>query len=115
MATSTNRIMLRDGDEFDRLAKGKLADMLVFDGDPVADLSQLEEKKRIVAVWKGGSLVSLPDLPADMPRHPAEASQGFWSRLYTRQSTGNTPPLTPDKVWSGTPGVANAHLEESAA
>jgi imidazolonepropionase-like amidohydrolase len=115
MATSTNRIMLRDGDEYDSLAKGKLADILVFDGDPVADLSQLEERKRIVAIWKGGSVVSLPDLPAEMPRHQAEASQGFWNRLYTRRSTGNTPPLTPDKVWSGTPGATNAHLEESAA
>jgi cytosine/adenosine deaminase-related metal-dependent hydrolase len=115
MATSTNRIMLRDGDEFDRLAKGKLADILVFDGDPLADLSQLEEKERIVAVWKGGSRVSLPDLPVDMPRHQTEASQGFWNRLYTRQSTGNTPALAPDKVSTSLPAAANLNLEESAA
>ncbi len=115
MATSANRIMLRDGNEFDSLAKGKLADILVFDGDPIADLSQLEEKKRIVAVWKSGSRVSLPDLPVDMPRHQTEASQGFWNRLYTRQSTGNTPALTPDRVWMSPPTAANINLEESAA
>lgn len=115
MATSTNRIMLRDGNEFDGLAQGKLADILVFDGDPVAALIQLEEKARIVAVWKGGSQVSLPDLPSDMPRHQAEASQGFWNRLYTRQSTGNTPALSPDDAWKGLPGAANLNLKESAA
>jgi hypothetical protein len=114
MATSSNRVMLRDGDEFDSLAQGKLADMLVFDGDPVADLGQLEEKARIVAVWKGGSRVSLPDLPIDMPRHQNEASQGFWNRLYTRQSTGNTPALAPDRIWANSPD-ANSNLKESAA
>ncbi len=113
MATSTNRLMLRDGDQFDGLVGGKLADILVFDGDPVADLSQLEEKARIVAIWKGGSLVSLPDLPAEMPRHQTEASQGFWNRLYTRESTGNTPALSPDQAWKGLP--ANLNFEESAA
>jgi Amidohydrolase family len=115
MATSTNRIMLRDGDQFDGLVRGKLADILVFDGDPVADLSQLEEKARIVAVWKGGSEVSLPELPADMPRHQTEASQGFWNRVYTRQSTGNTPALAPGQAWKGLPTVANLGFKESAA
>jgi imidazolonepropionase-like amidohydrolase len=115
MATITNRVMLRDGDQFDCLARGKLADILVFDGDPVADLSKLEEKARIVAVWKSGSPVSLPDLPSDMPRHQAEASQGFWNRLYTRQSTGNTPPLSPEEAWKGLPSAANLNFKESAA
>jgi imidazolonepropionase-like amidohydrolase len=113
MATSTNRVMLRDGDEFDGLAQGKLADILVFDGDPVMDLSQLEEAERIVAVWKGGSKVSLPDLPTEMPRHQNEASQGFWNRLYTRQSTGNTPALAPEQAWKGIP--ADPNIQGNAA
>jgi imidazolonepropionase-like amidohydrolase len=115
MATSTNRAMLGDGDEFDRLSEGKLADILVFDGDPVADLRQLEESDRIVAIWKSGTPVSLPDLPVDMARHQTEASQGFWNRLYTRQSTGNTAALTPEQVWTGVPAPANSNLEDSAA
>ena len=115
MVTSTNRIMLRDGTEFDCLAKGKLADILVFDGDPIADLSQLEESKRITAIWKGGRLVSLPELPIDMPRHQAEASQGFWNRVYTRKSTGGTSALTPDQVWASPPGVTGADLKGHAA
>jgi imidazolonepropionase-like amidohydrolase len=98
MATSTNRAMLRDGNKFDSLAAGKLADLIVFDGDPIANLSELEEKRRIVDVWRGGVRVSLPDFPPEMPRHPAEKSQGYWNRLYTRDSTGNTPALKPHQV-----------------
>jgi imidazolonepropionase-like amidohydrolase len=115
MVTSTNRIMLRDGSEFDCLAKGKLADILVFDGDPIAELSQLEESKRITAIWKGGRVVSLPELPTDMPRHQAEASQGFWNRVYTRKSTGGTSALTPDQVWGSAPGVTGADQKGHAA
>jgi hypothetical protein len=48
-----------------------------------------------------------------MPRHQTEASQGFWNRLYTRESTGNTPALSPDQAWKGLP--ANLNFEESAA
>lgn len=96
IATSTNRRLLRGGNEFDSLAKGKLADLLVFDGDPFAEIHQLEESQRIIGVWKGGALVELPAMPAEMPRHPSEASQGYWNRLYTRQSTGFTPPMSPE-------------------
>jgi len=101
MATSTNRVMLRDGDEYDCLAPGKFADLLVFNGDPLTDLTQLEDRTRNVAVWKAGSHVSLPDLPTDIPRHQSEASQGFWNRLYTRRSTGGTPAITPEEALNG--------------
>jgi imidazolonepropionase-like amidohydrolase len=94
MATTTNRRMLRDGQDFDSLEAGKFADLLVFDGDPLADIEQLEDKARIIDVWKGGARVDLPDLPVEMPRHPNEASQGYWNRLYTRRSTGNTPAIS---------------------
>ena len=115
MATTTNRMMLRDGDQYDGLARGKLADILVFDGDPLADLGQLEEKQRIVAVWKGGTLINLPDMPAEMPRHQNEASQGFWNRLYTHRSTGNTAPISPEQAWKDLPAAASLNVEESAA
>ena len=96
MATSNNRRQLRDGSQYDSLAKGKLADLLIFDGDPLQQIEQLEDKSRIIDVWKSGVRVTLPDMPTEMPRHPSEASQGYWNRLYTRRSTGHTPPLTPE-------------------
>ena len=86
IATSLNRRMLRDGESFDSLAPGKLADLVVFDGNPLEHIAQLEERERFLEVWMNGKLVELPDLPAEMPRHPSEASQGMWSRLYTRSS-----------------------------
>jgi len=86
MATSSNRRLLRDGKDFDSLAPGKMADFVVFDGDPLADISQLEARERFLEVWMNGKLVSLPDFPTEIPRHPSEASQGMWNRVYTRSS-----------------------------
>ena len=88
MATSGNRRVMRGGEDYDRLAPGKLADLLVFDGDPLADIAQLEQRERILEVWMNGAPVSLPDFPAEIPRHPSEASQGMWNRVYTRASVG---------------------------
>ena len=110
MATTTNRAMLRDGNQYDGLARGKLADILVFDGDPTANLGQLEEKERIIAVWKGGSLVSLPDMPTEMPRHQNEASRASriaftpgnrqaTPRRFHRSKPGKTFPPPRTRVW----------------
>jgi hypothetical protein len=50
----------------------------------------MEDKNRIIDVWLGGARVVLPDMPPEIPRHPCEDSQGYWTRLYTRESTGHT-------------------------
>lgn len=94
-ATHRNRCLLRGGQEFDSIAPGKLADLLVFDGDPLADITQLEDRKRMTDVWLGGARVVLPDMPMEIPRHPCENAQGYWTRTYTRASTGHTPMQLP--------------------
>ena len=86
-ATSGNRRMLRGGRDYDSLAPGKLADFVVFNGDPLDDVTQLEERERFTQVWMNGKPVELPDLPAEIPRHPSESSQGMWNRVYTRAAT----------------------------
>ncbi len=86
IATSRNRRMLRDGGSFDSLVPGKMADLVVFDGNPLEDIGQLEERHRFLEIWMNGKKVDLPDLPAELPRHPSEASQGMWNRVYTRAS-----------------------------
>src|SRR5688500_14129459 len=53
-ATKTGAEIMGRGDEFGTLEKGKLADVLVVDGDVVADISLLENRKRFVAVMQGG-------------------------------------------------------------
>lgn len=44
------------GDELGVIAPGKLADLLVIDGDPTADIAVLQDPARILAVMKGGIL-----------------------------------------------------------
>ena len=41
-------------DEFGTLESGKLADILVVDGDVVEDFSILEDRTRFIAVMQGG-------------------------------------------------------------
>jgi imidazolonepropionase-like amidohydrolase len=51
--------------ELGTVTAGKLADLLVVDGNPLDDLSVLQEAANLVAIVKGGQLVkdSLPDRP----------------------------------------------------
>ena len=87
IATSANRRMLRGGHDFDSLAPGKFADFVIFDGNPLDDIAQLEERERFSEIWMNGKKVSVPDLPAEIPRHPCENAQGMWNRVYTRAAT----------------------------
>lgn len=87
MATSRNRQALRGGRDYDSLAIGKRADFLVFDGNPLQDITQLEERERFLEIWMDGRKVILPEMPAEIPRHPSESSQGMWNRVYTRART----------------------------
>jgi len=87
MATNRNRRVLRAGHEHDSLAIGKRADFLVFDGNPLHDISQLEERGRFLEIWMDGRKIVLPEMPVEIPRHPSENSQGMWSRVYTRATT----------------------------
>ena len=41
-------------DEFGTLEAGKLADVLVVDGDVLADIRVLEDRSRFIAVMQGG-------------------------------------------------------------
>lgn len=53
-ATKTGAEIMGRGTEFGTLEEGKLADVLVVDGDVVADISILEDRKRFLAVMQGG-------------------------------------------------------------
>ena len=47
-------------------ARGYLADLLLVDGDPSADVRVLQERDRIVAIMKGGSFHKAPSADAMM-------------------------------------------------
>ena len=53
-ATKTGAEIMDRDDELGTLEAGKLADILVVDGDVVADISVLEDRSRFVAVMQGG-------------------------------------------------------------
>src|SRR5262249_44803354 len=53
-ATKTGAEIMGRDQEFGTVAPGKLADLLVVDGDVLADISLLEERRRFVAVLQGG-------------------------------------------------------------
>ena len=47
------------GHEAGQVREGFLADLLLVDGDPVADVSVLQNKDRLVAILKGGEVYKL--------------------------------------------------------
>jgi len=63
------QIMMRP-DELGCIKDGYLADLLLVDGDPLANLSILRDPKRILAVMKDGEFAKAPEI----------ASQRGWER-----------------------------------
>jgi imidazolonepropionase-like amidohydrolase len=53
-ATRTGAEIMGRGHEFGTLEPGKLADVLIVDGDVLADISVLEDRSRFIAVMQGG-------------------------------------------------------------
>ena len=53
-ATRTGAEIMGRGHEFGTVEPGKLADILVVDGDVLADISVLEDRSRFIAVMQGG-------------------------------------------------------------
>ena len=53
-ATRTGAEIMGRADEFGTVEAGKLADLLIVDGDVLADISLLEDRKRFIAVMQGG-------------------------------------------------------------
>ena len=55
-ATRSGAEILGRGDEIGTLEAGKLADVLIVDGDVVADISIMQDRARFVAVMQGGMI-----------------------------------------------------------
>jgi imidazolonepropionase-like amidohydrolase len=52
--------MMRMGDTLGRVREGYLADLLLVDGDPLADITVLQDKARLLAVMKDGEFHRAP-------------------------------------------------------
>jgi imidazolonepropionase-like amidohydrolase len=53
-ATRNNAVVLGLQDKIGTLEAGKQADLIVVDGDPLADITLLRDREKIVTVYKGG-------------------------------------------------------------
>ena len=62
--------IMMQGHQLGLVKEGYLADLLLLDGDPLANLSLLRDPKRILAVMKDGAFAKQPDI----------ASQKLWGR-----------------------------------
>jgi imidazolonepropionase-like amidohydrolase len=56
-ATRTNAELLRRQDDIGTISEGKLADVVVFDGDPLQDPELFDQPDRVVLVIQGGKMV----------------------------------------------------------
>ena len=56
-ATRNGFELMGRGHELGSVREGYLADLLVVDGDPLADIGVLQDPARLLAVMKGGTLV----------------------------------------------------------
>jgi imidazolonepropionase-like amidohydrolase len=67
--------IMQRGEELGEIREGWLADLLLVDGDPLADLSILLDRKRLLAIMKDGVFHKEPDIRGVQTRAPAP-----WSR-----------------------------------
>ena len=74
-ATSTAAVALGLGDELGAIVPGRRADLLVVDGDPLADLAVLGDRERIWLVVQEGAAVAGTALEATPPGWPAGRSE----------------------------------------
>jgi imidazolonepropionase-like amidohydrolase len=73
-ATAWGGPMMRMGkDQLGKIQDGYLADLLLIDGDPLADITVLQDKSRILAVMKDGEFHRAP--PMRSAARPATATR----------------------------------------
>lgn len=82
--TSGNSALLRERDEVGRLGEGAYADITVVAGNPLDDISVLQDRDAIRAVYRGGEPVDLTPEPR-ASGYQWEYSYRQWNDIYTRE------------------------------
>jgi imidazolonepropionase-like amidohydrolase len=67
-ATRLGGQMMMRADELGQVKEGFLADLLLVDGDPLADITILQDRKRLLAVMKDGQFAREPELKSTRSR-----------------------------------------------
>ncbi len=82
-ATSVSAAFLNDGDRLGGLEAGRHADIIVFDGNPLEDISQLLDKNRMKHIMLAGEDISVTTHEIDT-KQVSEFSYDMWSDMYTQ-------------------------------
>jgi imidazolonepropionase-like amidohydrolase len=82
-ATQNNSSFVNRGEELGTIEVGNRADILVVDGDPLADVRVLQDKTRIRQILLDGKPVEI-ELNDDIKTMPLEKSYNMWSDVYTQ-------------------------------
>ena len=72
------------GGDIGVLEAGRAADFTVWDGSPLDDISLLQEKRRLRAVYIAGKEYRMAERPYD-PRRVSDFALSNWTDLYTRE------------------------------
>jgi len=83
-ATVNNGDFVREAGQVGALEAGRLADVLVIDGDPLADISVLQDRSRIREIIQGGETVDI-EINKNARRLRSEFSYDLWSDIYTQE------------------------------
>ena len=105
MTRNGGRAMPRHGGDIGVLAPGKLADVLVVDGEPDRDVRVLADRTRLRTIVKGGAVVTFPPRPdttaarlrthsdVHQPDVPSRGPQAMSERVFERANIGHGPRL----------------------
>ena len=83
-ATVNNGLFVREAGQVGALEQGRLGDVLVFDGDPLADVTQLQDRTRIRQIFLNGEPVEVSINP-NARRLRSEFSYEMWHQVYTQE------------------------------
>ena len=90
-ATKQGSQIMRMEDEIGTIESGKLADVLVVDGDPLADITILQDRTKLALVMKDGKVmvnrIGLPQELNDIPDGIMEIERIQWARAEVNYPT----------------------------
>jgi len=82
--TAGNTLLLKESDKIGRLEAGCLADLVVVDGNPLQDITVLQDRSRFKAIYKSGEQVKL-SINDNARRLSSESSYQMWNDVYTQE------------------------------
>jgi imidazolonepropionase-like amidohydrolase len=110
-ATKNGAIALKKEGQVGALQPGMLADVLVVDGDPVADVKILQDRSVFTQIYKGGVAVDLTTPWPERTYFPGEKVGVFADKVLTRDLVGLTPRFANGRNGANGHAPGNGHAD----